>query len=118
MSVAVEHHASAEVAASARLRQRPEQHLHVFEPVAVEPAASELGAVAAAAPARIGDVDEAVPGKIRVQDHIVQPALSGFRHRRRQPADRCRIQRAIRFYVAQPAGPFGDEHPSIGEKCK
>ena len=72
--LAVEHHASAEMAAAVRLRQRPEQHLHVGEPVAVEPAASELGSVAAAVRAGVGDVDEAVMGEIRVQHHIVQPA--------------------------------------------
>ena len=38
LPVAIEHHAPAEVAASPRLRQRPEQDLHSGKAVAVEPA--------------------------------------------------------------------------------
>ena len=116
MPLPVEHHAPAEVTAAVRLRQRPEQHLHVFEPVAVEPAAGELGAVAASALPGVGDVDEAVLREVRVEHHVVQPALAGFRHRRGEPADGSRVQRAVRLDVAQPAGPFGDEHPSVGEE--
>ena len=115
---AVEHHAPAEVAASPRLRQRPEQDLHSGKAVAVEPAAGELGAVAADALAGIGEVKEAVLREPWMQRHVVQPALPPRRQAFGKAGDGSGIQRAVGGNVAEPARPFGNKHPSVGEKCQ
>ena len=118
MPVAVEHHAPAEVAASPRLRQRPEQDLHSGKAVAVEPAPGQLGAVAAGALAGIGEVNQAVLREPWMQHHIVQPALPPRRQAFGKAGDGSGIQRTVGGDVAEPARPFGNKHPSVGEKCE
>ena len=111
--LAVEHHPAAEVAASPRLGQRPEQDLDIRKAVAVEPAAGQLGAVAPGPLAGIGDIDEAVLREPGVQHDVVQTALPPRRNRAWKSRYGSGIQRTVGTDVAEPACPLGDQHPSI-----
>ena len=84
--------------------------------MAVEPAQGELGAVAPVAPAGIGEIDQPIAREIGMQHHVVQPALPPFRDRGGKSGDGCGIQHAVGGDIPQAAGPFSDQHPSVGEK--
>ena len=64
-------------------RQGDVELLHVFHAVADEPAARDRGSgLVIVVGTRVGKVDEAVLGEVRVQGHVEQPALAVRPHLR------------------------------------
>src|SRR5207245_11527377 len=79
---AVEDDASAEVDTAGGLRLLPEDDLRLLEPRGAELRAHQLGANAAFAGARIGEIDDAVLAEARMQRDLQQPALPARRDTR------------------------------------
>ena len=59
-----------------------------------KPAARELGADAVAAACGVGEVDQLVLGELRMQHHVLQPALAVHRDFRK-PVYRSRIEHTL-----------------------
>ena len=90
--------------AAVDFRILPEDHLHVVEAVRAELAARDRGAgFAGIARLRIGKIDEAVLGEVRIERHVEQAALTLGDHLRHA------IQRLRHLAVfvddAQPSRP-------------
>jgi hypothetical protein len=91
-----------------------EDDLHLLEPVADESAAGNLSAGTASSGAGVGEVDEAVFGKARVQSYIEQSSLAA-RHDLRHPGNRLWLELAGPDNPQSPR-PLGHQHPAVGEE--
>ena len=110
-----EHQARAEVAAAVVARQGHVDLFHVLQARPREPAAGDRrGGVVIVVGARVGEVNQAVVGEVRVERHVEQPALAVVPHLR-HAGHRLGVEHAV-GHDAEPAGAFGHQHPPVRQE--
>jgi hypothetical protein len=102
------------VVAAADAGALAEDDREVLQPSVGEPRACHRGGGAAVAGPGIREIDPPVAGEGRIQGYVEQAALPFGVHLRHALH---RIgQPAVRRDDAQPARPFGDQHPPVGQE--
>ena len=100
-------------------RRGHENVLHVGKLVPTIPARAQHGLRLFCRIARIwlgiAEINQMVIGKIRVQRDVRQPGNSHGKDRR-QACNGFWVERAVGSHDPQTAGPFGNQHPAIGQK--
>ena len=116
--VAGEHQARTVMAAAADLGPLAEDHRHVLQGIADQPAArhrrADAAGLGAAARFGIGQIDPGAAGEIGVQRHIEQAALAaGIDGRHAADGGQCAA--AVGIAAHQGAGLLGDQQAAIGQ---
>ncbi len=116
LAVGSEGEPPAKMIAAVDFRLLAEDDGDVFEAVSPERAAGHRGSGAARSGFRIGEIDEPVRRKIRIECDVEQPALT-LGENLGHALKRLRY-RSVLGYDAEPPRPFGDEHTAVGQKCE
>ncbi|EXI73195.1 MAG: hypothetical protein AW07_02809 [Candidatus Accumulibacter sp. SK-11] len=83
--------------------------------LALEPAAQDLGAVAARPLGDVGEIDPAIVTEAGMQRDVEQSSLANRRHGG-QPANGLWIEPAAGVDQPQASGTFADQHPAVGQE--